>query len=112
MVKAFSYFRNSVVLGVASSTPSARHIFFSNGMHFQVTSLLLIMCMLFTIKVIISFPIIVTIMLVCVPLALYYIILQLDLCAAAIINILHHYRELRVVCLPATECQRVVKQHG
>ena len=41
----------------------------------------------------------------------YYIILQLD-CASAIINILHHYRGLRVVCLPATECQRVAKQHG
>ena len=52
MVKAFSNFRNCVVLGVAVLTPSAHRIFFSNGMHFQVTSLLLIMCMLFTIKVI------------------------------------------------------------
>ena len=52
MVKALSDFRKIVVLGVAGTTPSAHHIFFSNGMHFQVTSLLLIMCMLFTIKVI------------------------------------------------------------
>ena len=52
MVKAFSYFINSVVLDVAGSTPGAHYIFFSNIIHFQVSSLLLIMCMLFTIKVI------------------------------------------------------------
>ena len=43
MVKEFSDFRNDVVMGVAGSTPTAHHIFFSNGMHFQVTSLLLCM---------------------------------------------------------------------
>ena len=41
-----------MVLGVTGSTPSVQHYLFSNGIHFQVTSLLLIMCMLFTIKVI------------------------------------------------------------
>ena len=49
MVKAFSDFRNIVVLGVEGSTPSAHHIFFQMECIF---SLLLIMCMLFTIKVI------------------------------------------------------------
>ena len=55
MVKAFSDFINSVVLDVAGSTPSAHYIFciqIKNMFRFIYSSLLLIMCMLFTIKVI------------------------------------------------------------
>ena len=98
-------FLKLLVAGRSGFDSQCSQYIFSNGMHFQLTSLLLIMCVLFTIKVIsiliksylsvtivlipglaivlflvcvISFPIIVTMMLVCVPLALYYTIIQHD----------------------------------